>query len=697
MMEIRKKQAVLMAASVASMIDQFNMPNLHLLKEMGYEVHVACNFKEGNTCDKQRIQKLYVTLHMLHIVCHQWDCPRSLVPVSKIVRAYWQMVRLLEKNTFAWMHCQSPIGGALARAAAHTKRVRVVYTAHGFHCYRGAPATNWLLYYPVEKLLAHWTNILVTVNREDEHFARRYLRAGEICRIPGVGIDAVRFQGQEDTPLDRKAFCREYALPEHALILLSVGELSKRKNHHAVLQAVAGIDREDVYYMICGQGELRDSLKKQARQLGIAEHVRIVGYVEDVQRLYAHAHIFVFPSLQEGLPVALMEAMAAGLACVASDIRGNRELISSKGGGLVPLGETKKLQEKLQKLLEQPELRKKCGCFNQKKIKEFSLDIVQNQMQGIYNRMRRGCFVQVQPAQTQSFYKGALDSRQCKEVVPEVSVIMAVYCAADGKALKEAVHSICIQSFTDWELLICDDGSKDHTWAILQQLAAADARIRLLRLSKNHKAGYARNQCIRAARGRYLAVMDADDLSAPDRLEKQVEFLKTHPQFAFVGSRGEFFIRKIGDDGEGYPFCQYPQAADFLFSLPYVHASLLFCREALEQVEGYDSHRYAIRVEDYDLLLRLYGIGLQGANLDEVLYYIRRDRKQYQRRRYRYRFHEAYIRYQGFRRLKLMPKGILYTIKPLIVGLLPTSLLKRMQQQFYAVNTKSSKSIEDTT
>lgn len=266
---------------------------------------------------------------------------------------------------------------------------------------------------------------------------------------------------------------------------------------------------------------------------------------------------------------------------------------------------------------------------------------------------------------------------------PEVSVIMAVYQAAGGHHLEMAVRSICKQSFADLEILICDDGSSDGTWEILKRLARTDARIRLLRLVENHKAGYARNKCIHAARGRYVAVMDADDFSVWNRLENQVEFLNSHPEYSFAGSRGAFFIHRIGDDGEIYPYCRNPQAADFLFSLPYVHASMMFRKEALEQVQGYDSRRCVVRAEDYDLLLRLYGEGMQGANLDEVLYYIRRDKKQYKRRKYRYRFHEAYVKYKGFQKLGLMPEGIFYAAKPLVVGLIPMNLLKMLQRNYY--------------
>ncbi len=273
---------------------------------------------------------------------------------------------------------------------------------------------------------------------------------------------------------------------------------------------------------------------------------------------------------------------------------------------------------------------------------------------------------------------------------PDVSVIMAVYNLSDKQILGESIRSVLNQTFQNLELIICDDASTDGTWEALKEIAATDDRIRLLRNRENRKAGYARNRCIKSAAGDYIAVMDADDVSAPDRIEKQYGFLQRHPEIAFVGSRGEFFKYRIGDDGELYWYKKQPQERDFLFSLPFVHASILFRKEALLCVRGYDSGKRAIRAEDYDLLLRLYGEGKKGYNLDAVLYYIRRDEKQYKRRKYRYRLHEAYIKYRGFKNLGLFPGGILYVIKPLLVGLIPMPIMKAIQKSYYGRKQRKS-------
>lgn len=418
-----KKQAerkVLMLASVASMIDQFNFPNIRLLQELGYQVHVACNFQEGNTCDMRRIQELQKVLQDMQVVWHQWDCPRTVHCAGQCLAAYEQLKVLIVQNRYQWMHCHSPIGGVLARLAAHWAKTPVVYTAHGFHFYKGAPMKNWLLYYPIEKLLANWTQVIITVNREDFQLAKRKFAAEKIGYIPGIGIDLARFQKpnyiqkQERISLDRERLCRRFGIPKDAAILLSVGELNKGKNHRMVIKALADLysmccqngscnrqeapHMQEVYYLICGQGSMQKNLQKYADALGIGTRIRMPGYQEDMPWIYQNSDVFVFPSFREGMPVALMEAMAAGMPCVVSDIRGNRELIQD----IVWKEKTLKLRfslkhpwqltQTLAALLADRLLCQRCGRLNQKKILHYGSMDVQKRMLKIYTWMEdRGC------------------------------------------------------------------------------------------------------------------------------------------------------------------------------------------------------------------------------------------------------------------------------------------------------------------
>ncbi len=383
---------VLMLASVASMIDQFNMANIRILLEMGYEVHVACNFMEGNTSDETRIKRFRQELQKMNVVYHQWDCPRSAYAVLKCLKAFVQLWKLTERYYFVWFHCHSPVGAALARMVAYKRKIKIIYTAHGFHFYKGASFKNWLLYYPVEKLFSYWTDVLITVNIEDYQFARRHLSAKRIYHIPGIGIDISKFKKYKDAACitekrTRKKFCQKYSIPENAVVVLSVGELSRRKNHQAVITALSWLQRQDIYYLICGQGEQEGRLKSQAQALGVWQRMRMAGFQADMEEFYYNTDIFVLPSLQEGLSVALMEAMAAGNACVVSDIRGNRELIDDRGGMRFPSGKLRTLAAALDKLADDENLRQACGSYNQQKIKAYSQDITVHRMKKIYAQM----------------------------------------------------------------------------------------------------------------------------------------------------------------------------------------------------------------------------------------------------------------------------------------------------------------------
>lgn len=514
----REMPKVLMLASVASMVGQFNMHNIRLLQEMGYEVHVACNFKEGNTFGRVHSDRLWQLLGDLRVVRHQWDCPRRISSAARCVRAYRQLWELTGRYHFEWMHCHSPIGGALARIAAHLRGIRVIYTAHGFHFYIGAPVKNWLLYYPVEKLLSYWTDVLVTVNREDCCLARQYMRARKVCYIPGIGIESSRFQTKRGKQQSHDRLCSTYHIPQEAVVILSVGELNKGKNHQIVISALAGLLRQDVYYLICGQGSLKKELQQYADSLGVGSRLRMPGYQEDMPQIYQGADLFVFPSLREGMPVALMEAMAAGLPCVVSDIRGNRELIGSAdlegcaaleqkelcagcGGIRYAPDDHRQLQRSLELLLEDEQLRTKCGMRNQRKILKYDRAVVEKRMKRIYD------------GAAEPKAKPEERNHAGKAGTVKVSVIVPVYNAVPY--LRECMDSLIQQSLSDLEIICVDDGSTDESSSMLLEYAAQDSRIRVIQ-KKNTGYGHTMNVGIEASSGEYIGIVEPDDLVLPD-------------------------------------------------------------------------------------------------------------------------------------------------------------------------------------
>ena len=186
----------LIITSVASMVDQFLLPNLFLLQDMGYEIHVACNFEKGSTCSEEKIQNLKRTLTEKNIKFYQIDFERDVTNIFGHVVAYRQLSAIVKSNAFDLIHCHSPIGGMLGRLVARKQRkkgAKVFYTAHGFHFYKGAPLKNWLIYYPVEKFCSRFTDVLITMNKEDHALATKKMKAKSIEYVHGVGVDLNRF------------------------------------------------------------------------------------------------------------------------------------------------------------------------------------------------------------------------------------------------------------------------------------------------------------------------------------------------------------------------------------------------------------------------------------------------------------------------------------------------------------------------
>lgn len=371
----------LVITSVASMVDQFLMPSVKLLQAMGYNVRVACNFINGNTCGDEKIAQLKERLSEWGVRFVQIDFDRNVMNIQANALAYKQVKKLLSSDAYDIIHCHSPIGGLITRMAARKTRkkgTRVVYTAHGFHFYKGAPLKNWLLYYPVEKICAHFTDVLITINQVDYALAQKKMKAKRVEYVPGVGIDLTKFGQVANKSAKRK----ELGIPEDATLLLSVGELNENKNHETVIRAIKDMD---VYYVIAGKGDLQEHLQNIIDELGITNKVKLLGFRDDIGELCETADIYVMPSYREGLPVALMEAMASGLPCVVSSIRGNTDLIEDGCGGfLCAAQDADAFETAIGQLAADAELRQRMGCFNRERIRAFDSSVVEREMMRIY-------------------------------------------------------------------------------------------------------------------------------------------------------------------------------------------------------------------------------------------------------------------------------------------------------------------------
>lgn len=317
---------ILLTATVQSHICQFHRPLVETLRAQGdCEIHVAAR---NNLAEKNGLK--------LDFADKVFDVPFERSPFSpKNIRAYREIRRILAENQYDYIHCNTPVGGVVTRLAARKLRkkgTKVFYTAHGFHFYKGAPLVNWLLFYPLEKLFAHYTDKLITINQEDFALAQKKMKAKEVLYVPGVGIDVKRFR---DAVADRCAKRGELGVPDDAFLLLSVGELNKNKNHQIIIKAMAEIPNTQIHYAIAGGGPLKEYLENLARELGVADRVHLLGYRRDVAELYKVSDVFCFPSFREGLSVAVMEAMASGIKLIVSNIRGNTDMVQDQKNGLI--------------------------------------------------------------------------------------------------------------------------------------------------------------------------------------------------------------------------------------------------------------------------------------------------------------------------------------------------------------------------
>lgn len=324
------EKRVLILASVASMIGQFNRDNISLLQKMGYKVDVACNFKNGSTFSEESAKQLKKELIEQGVRCFHVDFSRSPVQIGKHVQCYRTVKRLMLENQYLFCHCHSPIGGAIARIAGHATKTKIIYTAHGFHFFKGASVLNWAIYYPIELLLSYWTNCLITINKEDYYRAKYKFHVKKTVYIPGVGIDSNRFL---NLGISREQKRQELGLSKEDIFVLSVGELNKNKNHEVVVQALAGIKDRNIVYMIAGEGNQKEHLKTLAEENGVS--LRLLGFREDICALLEAADVFAFPSKREGLSVSVMEAMFMKKPVIASKIRGNTDLIKDGENGLL--------------------------------------------------------------------------------------------------------------------------------------------------------------------------------------------------------------------------------------------------------------------------------------------------------------------------------------------------------------------------
>lgn len=346
-----------------------------LVKELidkGNTVDIACN---------EKIRTVEQCYHDWGCRVYQIDCTRSPLNSGNI-KAVKQLRKIAVDGEYDIVHCHTPIAGACTRFAMRPLRkngLEVIYTAHGFHFYKGAPFLNWLIYYPIEKICANFTDILFTINHEDYNFAKEKIKAKQIEYVPGVGVNIDKFR---TVVVDKTAKRKELGIPEDVFLVLSVGELNENKNHQLVIRALAEINNPKIHYAIAGVGPLKEYLLNLAKELDVSDRVHLLGYINDVPEIYKIADLNAFPSLREGLGLAAIEGLSAGLPVVCLDNRGTREYADINGVNICTDVTPKSMAETISHIINEEKI------FIQDdfdSIERFSIETVNKKMFSVYN------------------------------------------------------------------------------------------------------------------------------------------------------------------------------------------------------------------------------------------------------------------------------------------------------------------------
>ncbi len=366
----RIKMKILYVTTIGSTMDFFKAFIRQLLDD-GHTVDIATNEKDRKASDCYRDW---------HCKIYHIDTSRSPFNTGNI-KAVRQIRDIVRENGYDIVHCHTPIASICTRLACRKARkhgTKVIYTAHGFHFYKGAPLKNWLLFYPAEKLCAHFTDTLITINQEDYNLARKKMKAKSIEYVPGVGVDTSKFANVE---IDRDKKRQELDIPVDKKLLISIGELNENKNHETVIRALQDI--KDVCYIVVGKGDKQQMLEKLIDDLDMSDRVFLLGYRQDIGELLKMSDLFVFPSYREGLSVSVMESMSSGLPVVCSNIRGNCDLIDENGGVLFDPHSVDDCKNAIVKALNRNMI--DMGKYNQTKVNAFCYEKVHNKMKKLYS------------------------------------------------------------------------------------------------------------------------------------------------------------------------------------------------------------------------------------------------------------------------------------------------------------------------
>lgn len=373
-MFINKK--VMMLCTTDNMIWQFLIPHIKHLEENGNKVECMCA-KTGFWFDELKNQ-YGLTMHEINF------SRNPLNPAN--IKAYKQLKKLQQANKYDLIYCQQPISGMMGRLLGKKFKIPVIYTAHGFHFFKGCSIVNKLVYKPVEKWLAKYTDILITINQEDYENAKK-MKAKKVFKINGIGIDSAKFN---IPAFDKGEFKNELGIPNDYKVITTISEINKNKNYITMLQAIKKLAETmpNIRFVSCGTGVWDAKIKEYAKDLGVDDKCLFLGYRKDIAKILSISDIFMHASHREGLTLSVMEAMSFGVPCVVSNVRGNRDLIvDGKGGFVVEPDDADAFCAEIAQILQDEELYNKFKEFNIEQSKQYTIESVKAELEKIYEEL----------------------------------------------------------------------------------------------------------------------------------------------------------------------------------------------------------------------------------------------------------------------------------------------------------------------
>jgi glycosyltransferase involved in cell wall biosynthesis len=364
---------ILYVSTISNTIESFMVPHINMLLDQGYKIDIACNEKKNRELNKELKEK--------GVKFFQIDFQRQIFNL-KNYKAYKDIKSLIKRNDYDIVHTHTPIASAITRLACkNLKDVKIMYTAHGFHFFKGGSLKNWI-FFPVEYWLSKYTDMIITINKEDYNLANNYFKSRYIEFTHGVGFEVDKFT---KTRADKNKILKKLNIPSKSFIILSVGLLEDRKNHETIIRAIKQLEDEEVYYLIAGEGHLKNKLNNLLKKLNLSKQVRLLGFRDDIPELCQISDLFAFPSKREGLGIAALEAMASGLPVLTSNVQGIKDYsIDGKTGFTYKYDDVAGFADGIKKIKNDKKLRERLKNNALKSVQKYDISNALQELKKLY-------------------------------------------------------------------------------------------------------------------------------------------------------------------------------------------------------------------------------------------------------------------------------------------------------------------------